>query len=121
MPHAAILGQTEGQSLALAHSKDTRAHTCVDQAVSVAITGFAFKIGDVGLDVLLSTLTLKQSPYGFFNTPVAACSYREKRKTRTFEKTIRYASRKAYAEVRPRVKGRFTRKVDDAVSPAYVR
>lgn len=33
--------------------------------------------------------------------------YREKRKNRKFEKTIRYASRKAYAEVRPRIKGRF--------------
>jgi len=33
--------------------------------------------------------------------------YREKRKSRKFEKTIRYASRKAYAEVRPRIKGRF--------------
>jgi hypothetical protein len=33
--------------------------------------------------------------------------YREKRKRRTFEKTIRYESRKAYAEVRPRIKGRF--------------
>lgn len=33
--------------------------------------------------------------------------YRMKRKSRKFEKTIRYASRKAYAEVRPRIKGRF--------------
>lgn len=33
--------------------------------------------------------------------------YQEKRKRRTFEKTIRYQSRKAYAEVRPRIKGRF--------------
>ncbi|KAG2245538.1 hypothetical protein Bca52824_085166 [Brassica carinata] len=31
--------------------------------------------------------------------------YREKKKRRKFEKTIRYASRKAYAEVRPRIKG----------------
>ncbi|KAL5206269.1 hypothetical protein ABZP36_034478 [Zizania latifolia] len=38
--------------------------------------------------------------------------YREKRKTRRFEKTIRYASRKAYAETRPRVKGRFAKRVD---------
>lgn len=37
----------------------------------------------------------------------ACCRYREKRKRRTFEKTIRYESRKAYAEVRPRIKGRF--------------
>lgn len=29
---------------------------------------------------------------------------------RRFEKTIRYASRKAYAEVRPRIKGRFAKK-----------
>ena len=33
--------------------------------------------------------------------------YRAKRKNRKFEKTIRYASRKAYAEVRPRIKGRY--------------
>lgn len=36
--------------------------------------------------------------------------YKEKRKNRRFEKTIRYASRKAYAETRPRVKGRFARR-----------
>ncbi|KAL6888774.1 hypothetical protein ACP4OV_009800 [Aristida adscensionis] len=39
--------------------------------------------------------------------------YREKRKNRRFEKTIRYASRKAYAESRPRVKGRFAKRSDD--------
>ncbi|KAL8044284.1 hypothetical protein ABFX02_08G036400 [Erythranthe guttata] len=36
--------------------------------------------------------------------------YREKKKMRKFEKTIRYASRKAYAETRPRVKGRFAKR-----------
>nr|AKX67228.1 zinc finger protein CONSTANS [Arabidopsis lyrata subsp. lyrata] len=36
--------------------------------------------------------------------------YREKKKTRKFEKTIRYASRKAYAEIRPRVNGRFAKR-----------
>lgn len=36
--------------------------------------------------------------------------YREKRKNRRFEKTIRYASRKAYAEMRPRIKGRFAKR-----------
>ncbi|XP_055824623.1 zinc finger protein CONSTANS-LIKE 5 [Solanum dulcamara] len=43
--------------------------------------------------------------------------YREKKKNRKFEKTIRYASRKAYAETRPRIKGRFAKRtnaVDDA-------
>lgn len=36
--------------------------------------------------------------------------YREKRKNRRFQKTIRYASRKAYAETRPRIKGRFAKR-----------
>ncbi|MFX6533968.1 CCT domain-containing protein, partial [Acinetobacter baumannii] len=36
--------------------------------------------------------------------------YKEKRKNRKFEKTIRYASRKAYAEIRPRIKGRFAKR-----------
>ena len=40
-------------------------------------------------------------------TPILSVRrYREKRKRRTFEKTIRYESRKAYAEVRPRIKAR---------------
>lgn len=38
--------------------------------------------------------------------------YREKKKTRNFEKSIRYASRKAYAETRPRIKGRFAKRTD---------
>ena len=38
--------------------------------------------------------------------------YKEKRKNRKFDKTIRYASRKAYAESRPRVKGRFVKRDD---------
>jgi hypothetical protein len=43
--------------------------------------------------------------------------YREKRKNRRFHKTIRYASRKAYAETRPRIKGRFAKRTaeDDAL------
>ncbi|CAN6268403.1 unnamed protein product [Urochloa humidicola] len=40
--------------------------------------------------------------------------YREKRKSRRFEKTIRYASRKAYAETRPRIKGRFAKRTAGA-------
>ncbi|XP_073156735.1 zinc finger protein CONSTANS-LIKE 3 [Henckelia pumila] len=38
--------------------------------------------------------------------------YKEKKKNRKFEKTIRYASRKAYAETRPRIKGRFVKRTD---------
>ncbi|XP_074586257.1 zinc finger protein CONSTANS-LIKE 3-like [Curcuma longa] len=45
--------------------------------------------------------------------------YREKRKTRRFEKTIRYASRKAYAEARPRVNGRFVKRTAAEVDRIY--
>ncbi|KAL6525452.1 hypothetical protein OROHE_015759 [Orobanche hederae] len=38
--------------------------------------------------------------------------YKEKRKNRKFQKTIRYASRKAYAETRPRIKGRFAKRTE---------
>ncbi|KAJ6850722.1 zinc finger protein CONSTANS-LIKE 3 isoform X2 [Iris pallida] len=44
--------------------------------------------------------------------------YREKRKNRRFEKTIRYASRKAYAETRPRIKGRFAKRSDQLEAEA---
>ena len=37
---------------------------------------------------------------------------REKRKSRKFDKKIRYATRKSNAESRPRVKGRFARKTE---------
>ncbi|XP_062206049.1 transcription factor GHD7-like [Phragmites australis] len=44
--------------------------------------------------------------------------YKEKRKRRRYEKQIRYASRKAYAEMRPRVKGRFAKVPDgDGATP----
>ncbi|CAL9136024.1 Zinc finger protein [Musa troglodytarum] len=39
----------------------------------------------------------------------AVMRYKEKKKTRKFEKKIRYASRKAMADVRRRVKGRFVK------------
>jgi len=42
--------------------------------------------------------------------------YREKRKNRKFQKTIRYASRKAYAEARPRIKGRFVKRAPAAAA-----
>jgi len=53
-----------------------------------------------------------QVPTQFFpmDREARVLRYREKKKTRKFEKTIRYASRKAYAEARPRIKGRFAKR-----------
>ncbi|KAL7605840.1 hypothetical protein Lser_V15G20419 [Lactuca serriola] len=41
--------------------------------------------------------------------------YMEKKKRRKFEKRIRYESRKAYAEIRPRIKGRFAKRTNVGV------
>lgn len=93
----------------------------ISQSVSVSSM-------DVGV-VPESTMTYSRPPKGtidLFSGPSIQMSshfspmdrearvlrYREKKKTRKFEKTIRYASRKAYAETRPRIKGRFAKRTD---------
>ncbi|KAK4376458.1 hypothetical protein RND71_002754 [Anisodus tanguticus] len=45
--------------------------------------------------------------------------YREKRRTRLFSKKIRYEVRKLNAEKRPRMKGRFVKRVNFATTPSY--
>jgi hypothetical protein len=44
--------------------------------------------------------------------------YREKRKRRRYEKQILYESRKAYAQLRPRIKGRFAKVHEEATLPS---
>nr|QVG73928.1 COL1 [Tamarix hispida] len=55
------------------------------------------------------------------NRTNAVMRYKEKKKTRKFDKKVRYASRKARADVRKRVKGRFVKAGDaydyDPLSP----
>ncbi|CAI9284754.1 unnamed protein product [Lactuca saligna] len=52
------------------------------------------------------------TPVSGFDREARVLRYKEKRKNRRFEKTIRYASRKAYAETRPRIKGRFAKRTE---------
>ncbi|XP_022754106.1 zinc finger protein CONSTANS-LIKE 5-like [Durio zibethinus] len=60
-----------------------------------------------------ATTTKNQaSQVGGIDREARVLRYRERRKNRKFEKTIRYASRKAYAESRPRIKGRFTKRTE---------
>lgn len=62
---------------------------------------------------LFSGAPLQMQPqYSPLDREARVLRYREKRKKRRFEKTIRYASRKAYAETRPRIKGRFAKRSD---------
>ncbi|WCJ37348.1 Zinc finger protein CONSTANS-LIKE 9 [Euphorbia peplus] len=53
-----------------------------------------------------------EGSYPAANRNDAVLRYKEKKKTRKFEKRVRYASRKARADVRRRVKGRFVKAGD---------
>ncbi|KAM7252734.1 hypothetical protein ACFE04_008243 [Oxalis oulophora] len=57
-----------------------------------------------------TTTTSHATPLSGLDREARVLRYKEKRKNRKFEKTIRYASRKAYAESRPRIKGRFAKR-----------
>ncbi|CAA7407350.1 unnamed protein product [Spirodela intermedia] len=76
--------------------------SCVSHSFSSSEVGVVPDAG-AGADVT--------NPYGGrVDREARLMRYREKRKNRRFEKTIRYASRKAYAETRPRIKGRFAKR-----------
>ncbi|KAG6529106.1 zinc finger protein CO3-like [Zingiber officinale] len=67
--------------------------------------------GTIGLGLFPGNHPLQMPPHcSAMDREARVLRYREKRKMRRFEKTIRYASRKAYAETRPRIKGRFAKK-----------
>ena len=57
----------------------------------------------------LSSLTGKREGTSSSEREARVMRYKEKKKRRKFEKKIRYASRKAYADTRPRIKGRFAK------------
>ncbi|KAF9684053.1 hypothetical protein SADUNF_Sadunf04G0077600 [Salix dunnii] len=63
-------------------------------------------------ELFSSTATQMPSQLSQMDREARVMRYREKKKTRKFEKTIRYASRKAYAETRPRIKGRFAKRTN---------
>ncbi|XP_054822705.1 zinc finger protein CONSTANS-LIKE 2-like [Prosopis cineraria] len=63
-----------------------------------------------GTEIFPSGSVPMQIHFGQMNRKAGVEKYREKKKSRKFEKRIRYAYRKAYAEKRPRVKGRFVKR-----------
>ncbi|KAF9590749.1 hypothetical protein IFM89_038062 [Coptis chinensis] len=64
-------------------------------------------MGDSSLDPLGAETTFQSA-----SRDDAVMRYKEKKKSRKFEKKIRYASRKARADIRKRVKGRFVKAGD---------
>lgn len=59
---------------------------------------------------------LPSSGVGDGGREASVSRYREKRRKRLFTKKIRYEVRKQYAEIRPRMKGRFVKRSSLAVS-----
>ncbi|GER33825.1 zinc finger protein CONSTANS-LIKE protein [Striga asiatica] len=67
------------------------------------------RCGDVVMEEHLCNVPCPEYPLSSAIRDVAVLRYKEKRKSRKFDKKIRYASRKVRADVRKRVKGRFVK------------
>lgn len=78
-----------------------------DGSAAVSETSYPFTVSSI-----TDPIANHGSPAAGMDREARVLRYKEKRKNRKFEKTIRYASRKAYAETRPRVKGRFAKRTD---------
>ncbi|XP_073135320.1 zinc finger protein CONSTANS-LIKE 3-like [Henckelia pumila] len=74
------------------------------------VNGFPSSTHDVKFPIYSQSISQSVSSSSSLEREARVLRYREKRKSRKFEKTIRYASRKAYAETRPRIKGRFAKR-----------
>ncbi|XP_060179452.1 zinc finger protein CONSTANS-LIKE 4-like [Lycium barbarum] len=99
------------------------------QSISQSVSSSSLDVGvvpDHNTMTDVSNTFVRNSSIDGLPTPVSSSDrearvlrYREKRKNRKFEKTIRYASRKAYAETRPRIKGRFAKRTENDVDASY--
>ncbi|KAJ8538783.1 hypothetical protein K7X08_030079 [Anisodus acutangulus] len=101
------------------------------QSISQSVSSSSLDVGVVPdhntMTDVSNTFVRNSSIDGVLPNPVSSLDrearvlrYREKRKNRRFEKTIRYASRKAYAETRPRIKGRFAKRTENDVDSLVV-
>ncbi|XP_031493171.1 zinc finger protein CONSTANS-LIKE 2-like [Nymphaea colorata] len=82
-------------------------------------SGFYFTPSKGSMELSSGLTTMQVPQYMAMDREARVLRYREKRKNRKFEKTIRYASRKAYAETRPRIKGRFAKRTDVEIDQMY--
>ncbi|KAD2394182.1 hypothetical protein E3N88_41189 [Mikania micrantha] len=82
------------------------------KSVSEISHPFMLQVNDGGELTSITNGTQQPTQLSGMDREARVMRYREKRKSRKFEKTIRYASRKAYAETRPRIKGRFAKRTD---------
>ncbi|XP_075518147.1 zinc finger protein CONSTANS-LIKE 3-like [Primulina tabacum] len=93
------------------------------QPICQSVSSSSLDVGLVPDHNPANTLGTKEiiaaNPVSGLEREATVSRYREKRKNRRFEKTIRYSSRKAYAETRPRIKGRFAKRSELQVDSSY--
>ncbi|KAL3840628.1 hypothetical protein ACJIZ3_025219 [Penstemon smallii] len=93
-------------------------HSVSSSSMDVGIVPDVSAMSDISyplarnIDMIMSGNIQTSPVVGSMDREARVLRYKEKRKNRKFEKTIRYASRKAYAEARPRIKGRFAKRTD---------
>ncbi|XP_074296155.1 zinc finger protein CONSTANS-LIKE 3-like isoform X2 [Silene latifolia] len=92
-------------------------HSMSSSSIEYGVVPDANPMTDVGTAGVMEKQQMKMMG---MDREARVLRYREKRKNRKFEKTIRYASRKAYAETRPRIKGRFAKRSDISQPTASV-
>ncbi|CAI9759543.1 unnamed protein product [Fraxinus pennsylvanica] len=96
------------------------------QSISQSVSSSSLEVGVVpDPSAMADESTLMKNdwipnPVSGIDREARVLRYREKRKNRKFEKTIRYASRKAYAETRPRIKGRFAKRSVNGIESLMV-
>ncbi|KAL1557417.1 zinc finger protein CONSTANS-LIKE 3-like [Salvia divinorum] len=85
------------------------------QSISQSVSSSSLEVGlvpDHNANADASKAEAVPAPLSRIEREARVLRYKEKRKNRRFDKKIRYASRKAYAETRPRIKGRFARRLE---------
>ncbi|XP_071724508.1 zinc finger protein CONSTANS-LIKE 5-like [Rutidosis leptorrhynchoides] len=109
------------QSLSQSVSSSSLDVGVVPEGNSMSDISYPFAGTNSVLSAGTTTTTNQATPLSGTDREARVMRYREKRKNRKFEKTIRYASRKAYAETRPRIKGRFAKrtKMDSEMDRLY--
>ncbi|XP_072957326.1 transcription factor GHD7-like [Typha angustifolia] len=102
-PHGLVTALAEGPA-----ATNSTASFCGGTFIDMAI-GSPTEAGDAAAASSLGHTSLERE--------AKVTRYKEKRKRRRYEKQIRYASRKAYAEMRPRIKGRFAKTQETNKTP----
>ncbi|KAG4113312.1 hypothetical protein ERO13_D13G215600v2 [Gossypium hirsutum] len=95
------------QSQSLSHSVSS---SSVELSDGISVSDISYPLRGTTVDPSVLICNNEANQVGTMDRVARVLRYREKRKKRKFVKTVRYASRKAYAESRPRIKGRFVKR-----------